>query len=191
MQGRHAMPAHSHSRPFIFTARAGQKPTRPHCRASGRGRWVEVGEPWQESIPVMSFSAARFTLLDVKHEDCSQSRKLCQCVFSPHSASASLPPLSPILERAYLLVPKLCLGTHVLEALLPLTTVTHAKQSFAPVRSQAELGNEERHSAGFFFSPLITRKPMYSGGGGASPRLSSAGQMAQRPIALPLSLSSA
>src|SRR6266513_1056194 len=42
----------------------------------------------------------------------------------------------------------------------------------------------------FFFSPLMTRKPMYSAGGGVSPRLSSAGQAAQRPIGLPLPLAS-
>ena len=54
------------------------------------------------------------------------------------------------------LVPKLCLGTHVPEALLPVsvagcrTTSSRgdAKQSFAEVRSQAELGNEGRREFG-------------------------------------------
>jgi hypothetical protein len=51
---------------------------------------------------------------------------------------ASLPPV-----REELLVPKICLGTQGLEALLPLRPSSPAKQSFAPTRSQAELGNED------------------------------------------------
>src|SRR5205814_1000724 len=41
-----------------------------------------------------------------------------------------------------LLVPKLCLGTHVLEALLPLGPSPTRSRASYPLRSQAELGNE-------------------------------------------------
>jgi hypothetical protein len=45
------------------------------------------------------------------------------------------------------LVPKLCLGTHAGKLCFPSCREKWAaKQSFASVRSQAELGNEERAS---------------------------------------------
>src|SRR5947209_4804792 len=69
-----------------------------------------------------------------------------------------MPNDQPLDRLRFLLVPRLCLGT----------------------RRAAKLRSH------FFFSPLRTRKPTYSCGGGVSPRLSSAGQAAQRPIALPL-----
>jgi hypothetical protein len=57
----------------------------------------------------------------------------------------------------FALVPKRRLGTHVLEVLLPIHAEAclpaDAKRSFAAVRSQAELGNENGASLGFLHLP--------------------------------------
>jgi hypothetical protein len=71
---------------------------------------------------------------------------------------------TPATDRAalgfssFFLVPKLCLGTHGLEAPLRVSERTRenvlcpvagtTKQSFVAVRSQAELGNEEGEEGG-------------------------------------------
>ena len=47
------------------------------------------------------------------------------------------------LARGFVLVPKLCLGTQVLEAPLPDASPISGKQSLPKARSQAELGNEK------------------------------------------------
>ena len=53
----------------------------------------------------------------------------------------------PNSDLARSLVPKLCLGTHVREALLRVRSGSDAKRSFADRRSQAELGNEGEAAA--------------------------------------------
>ncbi len=67
----------------------------------------------------------------------------------------------------FLLVPKLCLGTHFLEALLRVRRVAikpgshhRAKQSLAEGRSQAELGNERGSEANSGWKILWTSCPI-------------------------------